>query len=101
LGVREVYRKFFDEPPQAAQAVEDAKAWADGTLALWEQPAFQKLLDKIHGLADKPVTIGSDLSTLAGQIGRQNGIKEVIGLIHSDLAAARRVADATGAGKAQ
>jgi len=92
VGVREVYKKFFEETPQAAQAVEDAKDWADGTLALWEQPAFRALVDKIQFMADGAIPITGDL---AAAVGRSNGVKEVLALIRGDLLRARRTVDAT------
>ena len=98
MGVREAYRRFFEEKPEDAQALEDNRAWADGTIALWGHKAFRALVDKIEVKANEPLGLG-DATAMAGQIGRTNGIKEVLTMIRSDLLRARKMASsATGAG---
>jgi len=97
LGVRDVYRRFFEESPKDAQAAEDVKAWADGTLALWEQKAFRDLVEALEALAAEEIRSGPDATSMAAAIGESNGVKKVVKLIKSDLLRARRIYDATGA----
>jgi|SRR3990172_7421621 len=96
--VREAFKKFFEEPPQDLQAIQDGKEWADATLALWEQKAFRDLVDEIAAMGNQQIPVGPDVAAMAGQIGESNGIKKVVARMKSDLLRARRITAATGRG---
>ena len=91
--VLDTYHRFFVPTRRQEQAETDALQWARGTLALWDAPAFRAILARLRAMADQPIATGGDIASLSGAIGRMNGIKEVIKMIDSDLAKARRLAD--------
>ena len=91
LGLREVYRQFFEPTSEAEAADLKMREWASGVLLTHEDGYFKELLAKIEALSRRRLIAGGDLAALAGQIGVQNGINEVLSVIRSDLDAAIRI----------
>lgn len=97
MGVRDVYAKFFTLARDEQGLEGEAITWADDYTALWSNKAFVNLVAKIEKKATAPISIQPDATSLAAQVGRANGIREIYSMIQSDLDRARRINDATEA----
>ena len=98
MGLRETYSKFFTLSPGEVQENTEAIDWAYSTQAMWREVAFTKLIATIEAKANKPLSVSQDAVGIASEIGQTNAYRDIVKLIHSELARAGRVLSSTQGG---
>jgi hypothetical protein len=91
LGLRDVYRDWFEPKSQDKDARLKAISDADDLLLLWGNKTFRDIVDKIEKMALAPIQSSHDAYGLAQAVGESNGIKKIISMLKQDLARARRI----------